>query len=356
MPLSPGEPAPWFRAKTPSLPEFTFDSVAGRYVLLVFLPIADAARYAVLKALAAHRGRFDDAHLSAFAIVRDPQTAAGARDMTGLRWVLDLDQAVSAQFADPGEAPPGWLLLDPTLRVLRSGSAEEVEALFAAIAALPPVPEHAGVATPAPVLIAPRIFEPDLCARLVALHQRETGRFTGVMRDRGARTHYVMDELKSRRDVLVADPELQGEIRDKLERRLFPLLQRVFGFGATRIERYLISCYAAEDGGVFHAHRDNTTFGTAHRAFAGSINLNADFTGGDLRFPEFGPQAYRPPVGGACAFSCGLLHEALRVTAGARYAFLPFFYDEAGAEVLAAYRARVAQEDAQSTMRSGGIA
>ena len=40
-------------------------------------------------------------------------------------------------------------------------------------------------------------------------------------------------------------------------------------------------------------------------------------------------------------FSCALLHEATRVTAGRRYAFLPFFYDEAGAAVLAAYERRV---------------
>jgi hypothetical protein len=151
-----------------------------------------------------------------------------------------------------------------------------------------------------------------------------------------------MDELKSRRDVLVRDPALQAEIRERLEQRLFPLITRAFASGATRIERYLVSCYAADEGGVFHAHRDNTTFGTAHRKFAGSINLNGDFTGGDLRFPEFGPAVYRPPVGGACVFSCGLLHEATRVTAGRRYAFLPFFYDDAGAEVLAAYQARIA--------------
>jgi hypothetical protein len=344
MSLSPGDPAPWFRAKTPSLPEFTFDSVAGRYVLLAFLPLEDDRRRTMLTALAANRERFDDARLSAFAIVRDPQTAASAQDMTGLRWVLDLDRAVSARFAGPGREPPAWMLLDPTLRVLGVCDEEATGALFARIAALPPPAEHAGVTTPAPVLIAPRIFEPELCARLVDLHRREVGAFTGVMRDRGERTRYVMDELKSRRDVLVADPALQAEIRDRLETRLFPLIERVFGFRVTRIERYLISCYAAEDGGVFHAHRDNTTFGTAHRAFAGSINLNADFEGGDLRFPEFGPQTYRPPVGGVCAFSCGLLHEAVRVAAGARYAFLPFFYDEAGAEILARYRARPSED------------
>jgi predicted 2-oxoglutarate/Fe(II)-dependent dioxygenase YbiX len=191
-------------------------------------------------------------------------------------------------------------------------------------------------------LIAPRIFEPELCARLVALHAETSGAFTGVMRDRGDRTHYVMDELKSRRDVLVADPALQAELRERLEVRLFPLMERGFSFRPTRIERYLVSCYDVDDGGVFHAHRDNTTYGTAHRKFAGSINLNDGFEGGDLRFAEFGPTLYRPPVGGACVFACGLLHEATKVTAGRRYAFLPFFYDEAGAEILAAYRARVA--------------
>jgi len=339
MPLSPGEPAPWFRGSTPSNPEFTFDTVAGRYVLLAFLPLEAAARLTALRALAANQAMFDDARISTFAVVRDEQTLAGARDMTGLRWVIDLDGQVTAQFG----APPVWLVLDPTLRVLRAFELAEAEALFAYLAALPPVAEHGGVATPAPVLIAPRIFEPELCARLVALHAKTAGQFTGVMRDRGDTTHYVTDELKSRRDVLVRNEGLIAQIRERLEQRLFPLIARAFSFEVTRIERYLVSCYAADDGGVFHAHRDNTTFGTAHRRFAASINLNDDYAGGDLRFPEFGRQTYRPPPGGACVFGCGLLHEATRVTAGARYAFLPFLYDEAGAEILAAYRARIAR-------------
>ena len=99
----------------------------------------------------------------------------------------------------------------------------------------------------------------------------------------------------------------------------------------------------AADEAVFHPHRDNTTQGTAHRKFACSINLNADFDGGDLRFGEYGLTTYRPPVGGAVVFSCALMHEATRVSRGRRYAFLPFLFDEAGAAVLAAYQARVAQ-------------
>ena len=74
--------------------------------------------------------------------------------------------------------------------------------------------------------------------------------------------------------------------------------------------------------------------GTAHRRFACTINLNAeDYEGGDLRFPEFGPQTYRAPTGGAVVFSCSLLHEATDVTRGRRYAYLPFLYDDAAAAI-----------------------
>jgi hypothetical protein len=42
---------------------------------------------------------------------------------------------------------------------------------------------------------------------------------------------------------------------------------------------------------------------------------------------------YLPPTGGAVVFSCSLLHEAMPVTAGKRYAFLPFLYDDEAARV-----------------------
>ena len=177
--------------------------------------------------------------------------------------------------------------------------------------------------------------------RLIALHEVDGGRFTGVMRDEGDRTFAVMDPLKRRRDVLVRDPVLQAEIQDRLERALFPAIAMALGFAVTRVERYVVSCYDAADQAVFRPHRDSTTFATAHRRFACSINLNDDFDGGDLRFGEFGPATYRPPLGGAVVFSCALLHEAMPVTRGRRYAFLPFFYDEAGAEILETYERRV---------------
>jgi len=344
MPFSPGDPAPWFSGATVSNPEFTFDTVAGRYILLAFLPSDPAAGGAALQALAANQAMFTDARLSAFVVVRDPQMAGSVRDMRGLRWIRDLDGAVSRLYGAlerDGTEQPMWLVLDPALRVLANAPIAEAERLFRYLAALPAPGEHAGVPLHAPVLIAPRIFERELCEALVARHDAEAGQYTGVMRDQGERTVHVMDEHKKRRDVIVSDPELQAAIRERLHRRLFPLVARSLGFAVTHIERYLLSCYDAADDAVFHAHRDNTTQGTAHRKFACSINLNDGFEGGDLRFAEFGPATYRPPVGGAIVFSCGLLHEVTRVRAGRRYAFLPFFYDDEGAQTLEAYRARV---------------
>jgi peroxiredoxin/predicted 2-oxoglutarate/Fe(II)-dependent dioxygenase YbiX len=344
--LNLGEAAPWFTAPTPSNPQFVFDTAAGRYVLMVFLPKGDAPAAAqALQRLAMHRARFDDQALSAFIVTRDPETAATAQDMQGLHWVLDIEGDVSRLYgavqSDGAEAPM-WLLLDPTLRAIARVQLASGQRVFDMIAGLRPPADHAGVPMHAPVLTAPRIFEPELCQRLIALHQADGGVFTGVMRDEGARTVMVMDVLKRRRDVLVEDEALQAILRDRLERRLFPLVERGLGFRVTRIERYVVSCYDASDGAVFHPHRDSTTQGTAHRRFACSINLNDGFTGGDLRFAEYGPRTYRPPPGGATVFSCAVLHEATRVTAGRRYAFLPFFYDETGAEILEAYRRRVA--------------
>jgi predicted 2-oxoglutarate/Fe(II)-dependent dioxygenase YbiX len=110
--------------------------------------------------------------------------------------------------------------------------------------------------------------------------------------------------------------------------------ERTLQFNATRIERHVVACYDAADGGHFRAHRDNTTLGTAHRRFAVTLNLNAEeFEGGELWFPEFGRRKYKAPTGGAVVFSCSLLHEATTVTRGRLFAFLPFLYDDAAPRV-----------------------
>jgi peroxiredoxin len=243
MPLTPGDPAPWFVGATPSNPEFTFDTAAGRYVLMLFLPADGEASAPAVTLLARHQGRFDDARVSAFAVVRDPATAANVKDLKGLRWFLDLDGRISRLYGalkPDGAEHPHWLLLDPALRGLAYAPFDKGEAMFGILERLPPPERHAGVPMHAPVLVAPRIFEPELCRALVELHEAGEAGFTGVMRDQGERTVTVMDELKKRRDVMVRDPALVAGLRARLERRLFPMVERALGFTSTRIERYLV--------------------------------------------------------------------------------------------------------------------
>jgi predicted 2-oxoglutarate/Fe(II)-dependent dioxygenase YbiX len=179
----------------------------------------------------------------------------------------------------------------------------------------------------------PDIFEPQLCSALISSFEANGGEASGFMREVGGKTVKLHDPAhKQRRDFHIENPGIRDGLAQRVRRRLLPPVKRAFQFEATRMERYLIACYEA-GAGHFRAHRDNTTRGTAHRRFAVTINLNSDYEGGDLRFPEFGRRTYRAPVGGAIVFSCSLLHEATPVTRGRRYAFLPFLYDEEGARL-----------------------
>ena len=138
---------------------------------------------------------------------------------------------------------------------------------------------------------------------------------------------------KVRKDYNIEQPEVKQQIQARVIRRVVPEILKVHHFKVTRMERYLVACYAAEDGAHFRAHRDNTTSGTAHRRFAVSINLNAEFEGGEVSFPEYGPESFKPPPGGAVVFSCSLLHAVSQVRSGRRYAFLPFLYDAEAAKI-----------------------
>jgi len=350
-PLSVGELAPWFVTGAPHNPNYHFNTSAGRYVLLVFLPPPGEARDRAMAAFDAHAGLFDDKKLTCFMVLRDAASIARAKNrIPGLRWFFDPDGRVSRLYGalgPDGAEAPFWLLLDPTLRVLARMAIGEDAAMFDTITRLPPVADHAGAPLNAPVLIMPRVFESEICQQLIAYYEADGGSPSGVMRDIDGKTVGVLDGFKRRRDVTIADDNLRQELLVRMRRRLIPEIMRVFQFEPTRLERYIVACYDAADGGYFRAHRDNEALGTAHRRFAVSINLNAeDFDGGDLRFPEFGPRTYRPPSGGAVVFSCELQHEATAVTRGRRYAFLPFLYDEEGA--------RIRQENLQHVARDPG--
>lgn len=346
--LSAGDPAPWFRISSLSNPEFRFDTVGGRYIVLAFLGSAQHEQaQASIQAVKARPDLFDDRKASFFGLTNDPADAAENRiadSYPGYRFFIDRDFVVSRAFGavaleeDARDVVMRWVVLDPLLRVIRvipfNGAREDIAELFALLDDLPDMDDYPGGGLHAPVLVLPNVFEPDFCAELIDHYERDGGSESGFMREVDGKTVIVTDPMhKRRKDVVVTEESLVLGAQERVIRRLVPEIQKAFQFRATRMERYIVACYAAEDGAHFKAHRDNTTAGTAHRRFALSINLNDDFDGGEVSFPEFGRKRFRAPPGGAVVFSCSLLHEVSPVTRGRRFAFLPFLYDDQAARI-----------------------
>ena len=231
-----------------------------------------------------------------------------------------------------------WVIIDPTMRVLavipfREDQGDLAE-VMAVLDALPPPGRYAGVEIMAPILFLPRVFEPELCRHLIGLYEAQGGQESGFMREIEGRTRLVTDSgFKRRKDYIIEDEKLVSALQGRFIRRVVPEIDKVHQFKVTRMERNIVSCYDAADGGHFSAHRDNTTKGTAHRRFAVSVNLNDEFEGGEVSFPEYGPRSFKAPPGGAEVFSCSLLHRVSKMTKGRRYAFLPFLYDEDAARL-----------------------
>lgn len=336
-PLRFGEPLALLHAQSNRNPRFALGSLGGRWSL--FCAIADmqhADSKAAVDAFA--QQTFDETSRLGALFCADPAAAGdpapAALGETKLVFT-DPDAARACGLLEPN-SPGRWILIDPSLRALAFWPLSESAAALAALAQTPPPDQHAGAALNAPVLLAPRIFEPEFCKVLIDYYNARGGEPSGVTVESEAGKTFVKldDAFKRRADVLIEDAKLREAAMHRIYWRLAPDIEKAFMWRPTRMERYLVACYDAQSGGFFKPHRDNTTAGTAHRRFAVTINLNAgEYEGGDLRFPEFGSRTYRAPTGGAVVFACSLLHEATPVTRGKRYAFLPFLYDDAAAKI-----------------------
>jgi predicted 2-oxoglutarate/Fe(II)-dependent dioxygenase YbiX len=227
-----------------------------------------------------------------------------------------------------GAAGPVAVVVDTTARLAAlvpqpTASAIAAVALRLHAASLPAV-----VQAQAPVLLLDRVLEPALCGRLIDHWRRGDKIKDGVASVAGASTADA--DTKRRQDVPLDDAPLLATLRDCLVRRVLPMILLAFQTRIVQIELPRVGRYDTEEGGWFHRHRDNTTPYTAHRQFAISLNLNSidDYEGGEVRFPEFGRQLYRPMAGGALVFSCSLLHEVVPLRRGYRFGVFTFLHDE----------------------------
>lgn len=347
----PGDFLPAFVAAAPHNPRFHLHTAAGMRLFLVFPgSAAPALEEELLTILARAASALAQRQVRLLLVLAPERQAMAQRARTVLpdcTVLWDEKGAIARDYglAEPaGEgAPegirPGAFLLRENLQLLVRFDLDPPGSMEAPLAAAlrlmaPPPPFHRAGMQP-PILLVPDFLPPGLCRDLIALYESRGGSPSGFMREVDGRTVGLHDRgMKRRRDCPIEDQGILAMLRALILRRVVPEVRKAFCFEITRVERYIVACYGAKERGFFRAHRDNTSKGTAHRRFAMTVNLNADgFEGGELMFPEYGRALHKPSTGTALVFSCSLLHEARPVTAGRRYAFLPFFYDDEGAQI-----------------------
>jgi predicted 2-oxoglutarate/Fe(II)-dependent dioxygenase YbiX/peroxiredoxin len=347
-----GDPVPWFGAPLIGNGSFNLHVAAGRWIVLSFLgsPANPRVKEEVAELLR-ETHLFDENRIVFYGVLAEPPQDSShyvKLSTPAVSFIADYDGAISRSYG--AAEMPRTIVLDPMLRAIADipwdYAAGHAQAVRSVLKGLPAVDDAAGVPLTAPVLIVPRVLDFQLCEFLVQFYEKLGGKDSGFLLDSAGKTATVVDyRLKRRNDLNVAAPELRDAIRSQIVRRLLPAVERFFQFPATRMDRYIVACYDSEIGGHFYRHRDNVNVGAQHRRFAVTINLNKDYDGCDLTFPEFGGRSYRAPHGGAVVFSCGALHQVTPVTRGRRYAFLAFLYGEADAALRETNNIKLVQNE-----------
>jgi len=331
--LEPGDRFPEFMLADQTGAMRAFSQRVRGLAMAVFLDSTDAVRQS-LRALA---DAYQAAALDCLAI---DATAAGAEpwptilaDEAGrIRQSL---REMTGRPATPAGARTLAFLLDRNQRILAIADdtlAEDGDLARWALARWseePPPAPAAEIRHAAPVLTVPNVLSRADCRALIA-RWHEMGNAPGKVTSlvKGEQVERVYESLKKRRDHPLNDPVVLRPLLALIARRLGPELDKAFHYRAFKFDRMLIACYDAERGDYFRRHRDNQTPATASRRFALTLNLNSEeHEGGELIFPEYGDYRYKPATGAAVLFSCSLLHEALPVTAGQRFALLSFLRD-----------------------------
>ena len=196
--LLPGDTAPEMTVRSFANPRYVLGSAAGRYLVLCFFgSAADAHSQAAMKAAMAQPDLFDDAKACFFGVSVDAadETQKRVQDRyPGYRFFFDFDCALSRAYGaaaqeaeENGRVPLRriWVILDPNMRVRSvipfAKDQRDIGQVMAEVAALPEPHLATGEEWHAPVLHLPRVFEPDLCAALVAAYDNAGGEPSGFM-------------------------------------------------------------------------------------------------------------------------------------------------------------------------------
>jgi peroxiredoxin len=312
------------------------DEIAGNPIVIVFCPKFTPA---VGEALAGFRERHEQfvsvgGRLFGVTLERAKEAKAQAIPFPVL---IDKDGRVFRDFGANRQDLPTTAVLRPNhhvLAIMKGRSESQASEALALVQQIAAERRPVLMAPHAPVLLIPDVLSRKDCQHLITVFETRGN----VFMELGPGVNYTGTDYKmripehgrrDRIDHFIVEKDTAALLDHRLVNRVIPEVAKAFHYQITRYERMRIACYEGSRGGKLHGHRDNFDPSTAYRRFAMSVNLNSeDFEGGELRFPEYGDQRYRPDTGTAIVFSSSLLHEALHVTSGRRFVLLAFLFGE----------------------------
>jgi peroxiredoxin len=310
------------------------DSIAGNPLVIMFCPRLAAAGQEVLDSFSNHLDSLQTSGARLFAITLD-RAEAGASRTFKFPVLLDRREQVFADFTAPRDRPTTIVLRrnHHVAGIFSGEPAAQAAAALSLVEGMAWERKTALMHVHPPVLLIPEAFSRDDCKRLINIYETRGQTFVnpGPAMDYMSGADYKMripEHMREDRiDHFFFEKTTVAFLTNRLN-RIIPEIFKAFQYRATKYEAMRMACYQGQRGGYSHGHRDNIA-PYLYRRFAMSINLNTeDFEGGELRFPEFGDQRYRPETGTAIVFSSSLLHEAMHVTSGRRFVFLAFLFGE----------------------------
>ena len=150
--LLPGDPAPDFKQRSFSNPNYVFNSAAGRYLVLCFFGSAsDPISRAAIDLARSHKGFFNDDRASFFGVSLDPKDESEKRvadHYPGYRYFWDFDGRVSQLYGAVSNdsnlsarhvpVRRKWVVIDPTMRVMKVFPLEANVNVMSYLEGLPP--------------------------------------------------------------------------------------------------------------------------------------------------------------------------------------------------------------------------
>lgn len=311
------------------------DAIAGNPIVIFFCPRLTVEGKLALKNFAQQTEAFTAEGAKMFAITSDKPDG----DLSGLGFpiLLDRREDVFGRFSVPRDQISTVVLRrnHHIAGIYKGDQQSQIGDALTMLQSLGWERKPAVMPVHPPVLFIPDVFSRADCARLIEIFENKGQTFLELT-PKGAVDFLNGADYKMRIPEHMREDRIdhfffeKGTVEFLKNRmnRIYPEIFKAFHYRITKYETLRVARYEGHRGGHSHGHRDNIP-PWVYRRFALSINLNtSDFEGGDLRFPEFGEQRYRPDSGTAVVFSSSLLHEAMHVTSGRRYVFLAFLFGD----------------------------